>query len=69
MSEFFEVKNLLDGTAKDLTERLATVGQLRGWVVYLLEALEAETHNRREFEEMLYDLVEDINTRLDSDGW
>jgi len=69
MSEFFEIKNMLDGTAKDLTQTLSTVGQLRGWVVYLLEALEAETHNRREFEEMLTDLVEDINARLDSGGW
>jgi hypothetical protein len=69
MIALYEIKTLMDDTAKDLTQALSTVGQLRGWVVYLLEALEAETQNRAAYEEMLVDLVEDIQLRIDSGGW
>jgi hypothetical protein len=69
MTELYEFKTLLNDTAKELTQALSTVGQLRGWVVYLLEALEVETQNRVAYEEMLVDLVEDVQLRIDSGGW
>lgn len=69
MSDLYEIKTLLDDTARDLVQVFPTVGELRGWVVYLLEALEAETQNRAAYEEMLGDLVEDIQLRIDRGGW
>ena len=66
MSDLYEIKTLLGDTARDPSQALSAVGQLRGWVVYFLEALEAETQNRAAYEEMLTDLVEDIQLRIDS---
>ncbi len=59
----------MDDTAYDLNQALLTVGELRGWVVYFLEALEAETQNWVAYEEMLSDLVEDVQLWIDSGVW
>ena len=69
MTDLYEIKTLLDDTARDLVEVLPEVGELRGWVVYLLEALEAETQDREQYEQMLTDLVTDVSLRLDHGGW
>jgi hypothetical protein len=69
MTDPCEIKDFLDDTANILTQALLTVGELRGWVVYFLEALEAETQNRAAYEELLADLVTDINLRLDNGRW
>ncbi len=38
-------------------------------VIYFIETLEAETQNRTAYDEMLVDLVEDIQLRIDSGRW
>ena len=46
----------MDDTAHDLVQVLPYTSGLRDWVVCLLEALEAETADREEYEQMLTDL-------------
>lgn len=46
MIELYKIKTLMDDTARDLVQVLPTIGELRGRVVYFLEAQEAETQNR-----------------------
>ena len=69
MTELYEIKTLLDDTAKDLAQVLPDAAEWRGWVVYLLEALEAEAKDRGEYEQMLADLVVDVGLRIDSGRW
>lgn len=68
MTDIFKIKSLLDDTSRDLTQVLPTE-ELRGIVIYFLEALESEAEDRKEFEQMLLDLLDDIDRRLDSGKW
>jgi hypothetical protein len=69
MNESHEIITVVDDTAHDLAQVLPNVGELRCWVVYLLEALEAETQDLEEYEQMLTDLVTDVSLRIDSGRW
>ena len=69
MTDPYEIKTILDDTAKELVQILPYTSNLRGWVVYFLEVLEAETKSKGEFNKMLVDLLEDIELRIDSGSW
>ena len=66
LNKLYEIKTLLDDTAKDLAQLLPDAAEWRGWVVYLLQALEAaamdiDQEHPEQYERMLGELVEDIS--------
>ena len=46
MTEPYEIKTVLDDTARDLVHVLPYTSGLRDWVVYLLEALDLKLRTR-----------------------
>ncbi len=68
MTDIFKIKKNLDDTAQDLTQILP-VEELRGLVIYFLESLATRSEDPEEFEEMLDDLLEDIEIRIDTGKW
>jgi hypothetical protein len=69
MVDFFEIKTLLDDTAKKLVKATPDTEKLHDWIVYFLEALETDIHNQRDYNEMLSDLIEDVEQRVESGKW
>lgn len=69
MSELQELRELLDDTAQDMAQVLPDSSDWSRWLMYLLEGLDGLANDPQEFEEMLDDLKNTIETRLEAGRW
>jgi hypothetical protein len=69
MNELQELRELLDDTAQDMAQVLPESSDWARWLTYLLEGLDNLANDSQEFEEMLDDLKNTIETRLEAGRW
>ncbi len=74
MSKEDELRDVLNGTAKSISETQSNPRTWLAWVVYLLARLEEKATNenpadKESFIEMLSALQDDLRTRMKTGGW
>jgi hypothetical protein len=67
------LREILDGTAKEIAQMYSNPRSWQSWLVYLLERLEAEAMQNaahmESFKEMLVSLQDELRNRMKTGGW
>ena len=67
------LREILDGTAKEIAQMYSNPRNWQSWLTYLLERLEAEAMQNaahmESFKEMLVSLQDELRNRMKTGGW
>jgi hypothetical protein len=68
-----ELRDILNNTARDITQMSSNPRTWQSWLVYLLEQMEADAMpnaaRMESFKEMLASLQDELRNRLRTGGW